>query len=256
MRASAPFAARRKAPFIKWPKLQATPPAGLFDHLAPRYDLINLIISGGFVMYWDHKLKQALTQGAGGQLRGAGLDLACGTLRFMRGLTRLAPQARLLGVDLSRPMLRAGLKRFAAPASGPGDMPAMQATATALPLPDNSLDFVVSQFAWRNLPARPQVLAEILRVLKPGGRLAVMDFGSGKQRIWGGTYNFYLRRVLPWLGGALSSQQGDYAYLAQSILDFPLPESICAEMRAAGLTRVSCRALTSGIVIIYEGYKG
>ena len=113
MRASAPFATRWKARFTKWPNLpalQPSPPPGLFDSIAPRYDLVNLVLSGGVVLYWDYKFKRALAKS--NALHGTALDLGCGTLPLRRGLARLAPKLRMLGLDLSWPMLKTGLARL------------------------------------------------------------------------------------------------------------------------------------------------
>ncbi len=229
--------------------------SALFDDIAPGYDLVNLVLSGGVVAYWDYKFRRALL--LPGEKRAAPaplvLDLGCGTLRLARGLLRVAPNLRLLGLDLSRPMLERGLARL--PAALSRRILPVQGAAESLPLPDNCLDAAVSQFVWRNLSARPQALAEIMRALKPGGRLLVMEFGSGQRRVWGGLYNFYLRKILPRLGGLLSGRRGAYAYLAQSIQGFPLPETITGEMRAAGFAQVTCAPLTSGIVFVYTARK-
>lgn len=263
---------RRKMPFIKSPESPAPPaaatppswPSGLFDNIAPRYDLVNLVISGGFVVYWDYRLRRALLNTGGkaaskaGPGPGAALDLGCGTLRLARGLMRrglmaCAPQARLVGLDLSPAMLAAGRSRLT-PATRQRIL-AVRGEAQALPFADSSFEVVVSQFLWRNLSARPPVLAEIMRVLKPGGYLLVMEFGSGQRRIWGGLYNFYLTRLLPRLARLLSPQQEGYDYLVRSILAFPPSEAIAAEMRAAGFAQVEFTPLTSGIIFLHSARK-
>lgn len=230
-------------------------PNSLFDDIAPGYDLANLVLSGGVVAYWDYKFRRALLLSVKEKPSAAPLvlDLGCGTLRLARGLLRSKSNLRLLALDLSRPMLTTGLARRL-PSASRRILP-VQGAAESLPLPDNSLDMVVSQFVWRNLNSRPRALAEILRVLKPGGSLLVMEFGSGQRRIWGGLYNFYLSKILPRLGGLLSGRPGAYAYLAQSILEFPLPEAIAEEMRTVGFTQVACAPLTSGILFVHTARK-
>jgi Methylase involved in ubiquinone/menaquinone biosynthesis len=160
----------------------------------------------------------------------------------------------LLGLDPSRAMLARGLSRFSPPARR--RLLAVQGEAAALPFPDSSLDCVISQFVWRNLPSRPQALTEIRRVLKPGGQLLILEFGCGRKRIWGGLYNFYLCQILPRLAALLSPRKNAYDYLVKSILAFPPPEAITEELRAAGFTSASHHPLSSGIVSLYAASGG
>ena len=246
---------RRKAPFIKSPDLQ-TPlfsSPELFNNIAPRYDLLNLVLSGGFVLLWDRALRRAVYQTGIQDRPAVFLDLGCGTLRFMRGLLRQMPGLRAVGLDPSRTMLEHGLARL--PLNLSRRVLLVRGVAESLPLPKGGLDMAVSQFAWRNASSRAQALAEIKRVLKPGGRLFIMEFGSGRERVWGGLYNFYLCKILPGLGGVLSGRKGEYAYLTQSILDFPPSEAIAEEIRAAGFIDVARTRLTSGIVHLYSARK-
>ena len=257
MRASAPSATRRRAPFIKSPDLHAPSPLppGLFNNIAPRYDLVNLGLSGGFVLLWDRALRQAVARAGAENRDGTSLllDLGCGTLRFTRGLLRQLPGLHAVVVDPSPPMLKQGLARL--PLAARKQILLVQGLAESLPLADNSLNMAVSQFVWRNVNSRTQALTEIRRALKPGGYVFILEFGSGKERIWGGLYNFYLRNILPRLADVLSGRPGEYAYLAQSILGFPPPQDIAGEIRAAGFIDVTWARLTSGIVHLYTGRK-
>ena len=229
-------------------------PSNLFNNIAPRYDLINLVLSGGVVVYWDSRFKRAAARACAQMPAPVVLDLGCGTLRLARGLTRHVPGVRLFGLDLSRGMLDCGLSRLSPAARR--RLLAVQGEAAALPFPDSSLDCVVSQFVWRNLPSRPEALAEIRRVLKPGGQLLIMEFACGLIPVWGGLYNFYLRRILPRLAALLSPRKKAYDYLVQSILAFPQPETIAEEIRAAGLTNVFQLPLSSGIVFLHAASRG
>ena len=226
-----------------------SPPPNLFDNIAPRYDLINLVLSGGVVVYWDARFKRAVAQVCAQTPAPVILDLGCGTLRLARGLPRHVHGLRLFGLDLSQAMLARGFSRLNPAAHR--RLLAVQGEAAALPFPDNSLDCVISQFVWRNLSSRSQALAEIRRVLKPGGKLLILEFGCGQKRIWGGLYNFYLRRMLPRLAALLSPRKNAYDYLVQSILAFPPPEAIVEELCAAGFTDISHHPLTSGVVSLY-----
>jgi len=108
-------------------------------------------------------------------------------------------------------------------------------------------------FGIRTIRPRPAAFAELVRVIRPGGRLVVMEFGTGKRRLWGGAYNFYLRRILPNIGKIISGDDEAYRYLAETIREFPDEEKLAAEMRQAGFGDVTYRAMTGGIVFLHAG---
>ena len=129
------------------------------------------------------------------------------------------------------------------------------ADAKRLPLSAASVDCITIAFGIRNIIPREAAWAEMLRVLRPGGRACILEFGSGQERIWGGLYNFYLNRVLPQIGRVFSRDAGAYGYLADTICAFPSARALEDEMRAAGFARAWHRKLTSGIVCLHVGEK-
>ena len=118
---------------------------------------------------------------------------------------------------------------------------------------DASLDLVTAAFGFRNLANYHDGLAEIRRVLRPGGMAAILEFSHPPNRAFGALYDFYSRRVLPRIGGALSGSRDAYAYLPESVRKFPPPEELAAMMRASGFARVAWERMTGGIVTLHTG---
>lgn len=223
--------------------------ASMFGRIAGWYDFLNHFLSLGLDVYWRHRLVRLVRVGSTGRV----LDLAAGTLDVARKVRRQHPEAAVLGLDLTLPMLRQGqakLTRWGEQAIFPvgGD-------ATALPLAPASVDCVTLAFGIRNIPARGLAYAEIFRVLAPGGRLCILEFGSAQNRIWKGLYNFYLHTVLPLAGRCISKDPEAYAYLARTIQDFPPARLLAGELAAAGFDSVGYIPLQSGIVYLHIAEK-
>jgi demethylmenaquinone methyltransferase/2-methoxy-6-polyprenyl-1,4-benzoquinol methylase len=197
--------------------------SGLFDNIARWYDFLNHFLSAGQDVYWRRRLVRYLRPGRTRTV----LDLAAGTLDVSREIRRQHPELRVLSLDFSRPMLCRGKAKIA---GEPSILP-VQADGRALPL------------------------REILRVLAPGGRLCILEFGTGKARIWRGLYNFYLGTVLPRIGRFFSKNPEAYQYLADTILAFPDSRALAAELAEAGFNEVGCQPLCSGIVYIHVARK-
>ena len=225
----------------------------MFDNIAPRYELLNLLLSGGLVVYWDYKFRKELLKNFAPGQRGIALEIGCGAMPLRRALARSAPDLRVLGVDLSRGMLQTGRAKLPPPVARRTLF--AFASGLELPLAESSIDLVICQFVLRNISKRREALKEALRVLKPGGELFVLEFGCGRRRIWGGLYNFYLNRLLPEIAGLFSKHKDAYRYLVQSILDFPMPEALSAELREIGFSAVSQTPLTSGVIFMHKGRK-
>lgn len=221
--------------------------SGLFDNIATWYDFLNHFLSLGQDIYWRSRLVRTVRPGA----TGAVLDLAAGTLDVSREILRQHPDLKVLSMDFSRPMLVRGQKKVAKlPAIFP-----VQADGRLLPLPNGCVDAVTIAFGIRNILPRTDAYGEILRVLAPGGRLCILEFGTGQARIWQGAYNFYLGTVLPRIGRFFSKNPEAYQYLADTILAFPNASVLAGELRDAGFDQVGYQALSSGIVYIHVARK-
>ena len=221
--------------------------SGLFDNIAGWYDFLNHFLSAGQDIYWRRRLVRYLRAGSTGSV----LDLAAGTLDVSREIRRQHPELRVLSLDFSRPMLCRGKSKIA---GDPSILP-VQADGRALPLPDGCVDTVTIAFGIRNILPRTDAYREIFRVLAPGGRLCILEFGTGKARIWRGLYNFYLGTVLPHIGRFFSKNPEAYQYLADTILAFPDARALAEELANAGFDRVGSQPLCSGIVYIHVADK-
>lgn len=223
--------------------------ASMFERIVPWYDVLNTVLSGGLDRVWRKRLARETRMGS----TGIALDLAAGTLDVSLALHRQHPQAHIVSMDFCPPMLTRGTKKLH------GDkahviMP-VAADAKLLPLPDASVDCITMAFGIRNIIPREDAFAEMARVLVPGGRACILEFGSGRQKVWKGLYNFYLDTLLPRLGRCISGDSGAYAYLAETIRNFPTAQALEEEMRAAGFACAWHIPLTSGIVCIHVGEK-
>jgi demethylmenaquinone methyltransferase/2-methoxy-6-polyprenyl-1,4-benzoquinol methylase len=223
----------------------------LFGRIAGRYDLANRLLSGGRDVGWRRELVAAVCRRAPAEV----LDLATGSGDVAFALSRgLGPSARILGVDFCEPMLVVAERKKAA-ARGFSNVRFKSGDALALPLPDESFDAATIAFGLRNLADRARGLAEIRRVLRPGGRLFVLEFSQPRRGLRP-FYLFYLRRLLPVLAGLVTGDRPAYVYLNKSIEAFPGREALRAEIAAAGFSDVTARPFTLGIVALHEGTKG
>jgi len=219
----------------------------LFDRVAPRYDLLNHLFSFRRDLFWREAAARLLRPPVQGPL----LDLACGTLDLSLALARRHPGRPVVGVDFSPGMLRLGRPKLGRPegrrivlASGDG---------FHLPLADRTFAGAAIAFGIRNMPDRPAALAELNRVLKPGGRLAVLELGLPRglfRRIYSG----YLLRLMPALARLFSADLEAYHYLGRSILDFPPPEVFLGLLAEAGF-QAKALPLSRGIVWLFLATK-
>lgn len=223
--------------------------ARMFDQIAGRYDLLNRLLSGGRDRVWRARAVESL------RLRGGEtvLDLCTGTADLLLALAPpRGPAARAVGVDFSAEMLRLGRAKLRrAPAHGAIDL--LRGDAEHIPLGDRSVDGVTIGFGIRNVRDRAAALAEARRVLRPGGRLAILEFGEPRAALLRAAYGWYFRRLLPLVGRLVSRHPGAYAYLPASVRAFPAPDAFCALVEQAGFSGVRCERLTLGIVCLYSG---
>ncbi len=222
--------------------------AGLFNNIARRYDFLNHFLSAGLDIYWRQRLARLLPV----QQSPLYIDVAAGTMDVTLALQKQLPEQepRIFACDFSWNMLRLGKKKNTF-----SNLVPVLADGTNLPFPDNCADVLTIAFGLRNIPKREQFYAESLRVLKPGGKLYILEFGGASKAIWKGLYNFYLRRILPAIGQLFSRDPGAYHYLADTVRAFPLAKELAAEIHVAGFEEVGCFPLTGGIVWIHTACK-
>ncbi len=223
----------------------------MFGRIAHRYDLANRVLSCGIDIYWRIRLVSAVRDTHPKDV----LDLATGSGDVAFALARgLSPGVCILGVDFCAPMLvEAEAKRALIKGSG-ARVEFKQGDALALPLPDGGFDAVTIAFGLRNMADRPKCLSEIRRVLRPGGRLFVLEF-SQPWRPVRPFYSFHLRHVVPRLAGLLTGDRGAYEYLGDSIGGFPGRAGLSAEILGAGFASVTSFGMTMGIVALHEAQR-
>jgi demethylmenaquinone methyltransferase/2-methoxy-6-polyprenyl-1,4-benzoquinol methylase len=225
--------------------------ASMFGRIARFYDFLNHALSLGLDIVWRRRLVAGI--GLERDRAGVVLDLAAGTLDVSLEIARRHPRAMVVAADFTLPMLVRGQGKIA-PVDAGRIFP-VQADGLALPLPDASMDAAAIAFGIRNIRPRQAAYAEMLRVLRPGARFCILEFGTGRRRIWGGAYNFYLTKVLPGFGRLVSGDDAAYRYLADTIRAFPDEESLAGELTRAGFVDVSHTALASGIVFVHTAVK-
>ncbi len=222
----------------------------VFDRIAPTYDVLNRWLSFRRDVAWRKVLVDAIPQGQPVEL----LDLATGTgdVLVMAG-KRCRNLARALGVDMSRGMLDCARGKLTdAEADGPFEL--QQGDATDLALEDASFDAVTIAFGIRNVTDTPRALAEMHRVLKPGGKVLVLEFSLPSNACVRGLYLLFFRHILPRVGGWVSGDRGAYRYLNQTVETYPYGEAFTSLMADAGFTRCESRPLTLGIATLYTGW--
>jgi demethylmenaquinone methyltransferase / 2-methoxy-6-polyprenyl-1,4-benzoquinol methylase len=204
----------------------------MFAAVAPRYDLLNHVLSLGIDIAWRRATVQALAPALGPGSCVA--DLCCGTGDLSLCLGRQSA-GLVAGVDFCHPML--ALARQKASALG-RPIYFLEANALCLPFPDQSLDAVTTAFGFRNLANYDRGITEMWRVLKSGGRLAILEFSRVRWPVFGPVFRFYFRRVLPRVGTWISGVAGPYEYLPNSVAAFPDQDDLAGKLRAAGFQNV------------------
>jgi demethylmenaquinone methyltransferase / 2-methoxy-6-polyprenyl-1,4-benzoquinol methylase len=221
----------------------------IFSDIAPRYDLLNHLLSFNIDRAWRRRALAAL--GWQRHPNGRYLDLCAGTMDVAAALTRTPGFAgSIVAADFAEPMLRAGRTKVPSSTVAP-----VVADALDLPLADASVDGAIVAFGIRNVASLDAGLAEALRVLVPGGRLVILEFSTPPSPVVRAAYHMYFHHVLPTLGAAVSGHGTAYRYLPRSVANFPSGDRLAAAMRAVGFSDVSWAPLTMGVAALHVGER-
>ncbi|MDR2214691.1 MAG: bifunctional demethylmenaquinone methyltransferase/2-methoxy-6-polyprenyl-1,4-benzoquinol methylase UbiE [Nevskiaceae bacterium] len=224
---------------------------GVFDSVASRYDLMNDLMSGGAHRLWK-RFTLSCTNLRPGQ---RALDVAGGTGDLTLGMARqVGPSGLVLLTDINAAMLAQGRDRVI-DAGCVTNVRTAQANAEHLPFRDDQFHCVTIGFGLRNVTDKPAALAEMRRVLKPGGQLIVLEFSQLAIPALRPLYDLYSFEVLPRLGQVVAGDAASYRYLAESIRKHPDQETLLTMMREAGLSACSYQNLSGGVVAVHRGYK-
>ena len=222
----------------------------MFASIAHRYDLLNHLLSFGTDYYWRWMAAREL-QGVLARPGCRLLDLCAGTGDLALVLKRRT-QGGVVAADFCHPMLEIAREKFNRKRL---QIPSIEADALALPFASESFDLVTLAFGFRNLVHHESALAEILRVLKPGGEVAILEFSQVRGALFGPLFRIYFRSLLPKFGSLISGVRGPYQYLPDSVSQFSDQESLSRTLRECGFVSVAHRNLTGGVVALHRGKR-
>jgi len=222
----------------------------MFGTIAARYDLLNHLLSGNVDKRWRRLVAKTLLATLSDRDARV-LDVACGTGDLALTLLETG-EARIVGIDFCRPMLTIAASKAANTNSR---LPFIEGDALQLPFADRSFEAATIAFGLRNLASVEAGLRELLRVVKPGGRVAVLEFSRPKTAVMRGLFGVYFTKILPIFGGWLSGSKSAYQYLPDSVSRFPDQGELASLMKEAGFEAVSFRNLTGGIAALHIGER-
>ena len=223
---------------------------GVFSRVASKYDVMNDVMSMGIHRLWKDAMMDWLAPRPGQRL----LDVAGGTGDVAFRFLKRAPGASAVVCDMTEPMLAEGRKRAEAESLA-ASLGWVVGDAMALPFPDNSFDVYTISFGIRNVTRIPDALREAYRVLRPGGRLMVLEFSQIPNDLMQKVYDLYSFNIIPVMGQVIAGDRDSYQYLVESIRKFPDQETFAAMIRAAGFGQVKYRNLSMGIAALHSGWK-
>lgn len=222
---------------------------GIFNDIAPKYDLLNHLLSLNIDKGWRRKAMRCVEEDGKGHL----LDVACGTGDFSIAACR-AGVRQVTGIDISANMVNIGRKKVAE--AGLADQIDLRSgDSEAMEFGDNTFDTVTVAFGVRNFEHLEQGLREMYRVLRPGGKVIILEFSMPEHFPMKQLYKFYFRRVLPVVGGWVSGNRGAYTYLPESVMKFPQGRAFLDIMVRCGFQGAARHKLTFGIASLYTGKK-
>ncbi len=221
----------------------------LFDSIAYRYDLLNHLLSGGIDFYWRRAAIETLASRKPKHI----LDVATGTGDFAIAALRLNP-TEVIGVDISMPMLEVGRRKLSA-RKLESTIRLEAGEAEHLQFPDHRFDAAIVAFGVRNFENLEAGLTEMRRVLKPGGKILVLEFSKPRLFFFKQFYFFYFRNILPLVGRMISKDNEAYRYLPDTVMKFPDGDDFVNIVKRAGFSSITQQPLTFGIATIYCGEK-
>ncbi len=222
----------------------------MFDGVAPRYDLLNHLLSANLDRSWRRRALARLERSG----RGRVLDLCGGTGDLSIELIRSQRAGRVVCCDFSHAMLRAAAPKFER-LELQERIVRVEADGLNLPFSEASFDAVTVAFGVRNLADMDRGFREMLRVLRPGGKLVVLEFSRPTAPLLSGLYRFYLGRVLPRIGDGVSGRTGPYGYLARTISEFPDAAELAGRIRESGFAACEWSTMTGGVVAAHTAVK-
>jgi demethylmenaquinone methyltransferase/2-methoxy-6-polyprenyl-1,4-benzoquinol methylase len=221
----------------------------MFDHISPRYDFLNRLLSFGIDRIWRKKVRKAVMAKGHTQI----LDVATGTADLAVELCKI-PASQIVGVDISAGMLEVGKQKIGSLKLNERIV-LQQADSEKLPFADGKFDAVTVAFGVRNFENLQNGITEMLRVIKPGGHLYVLEFSKPQNKFFSALYWFYFKAILPRLGGLLSRNSSAYSYLPRSVDAFPEGENFKRVLKDCGALNVIIKPLTFGISSLYQCEK-
>lgn len=223
---------------------------GVFSSVASKYDIMNDVMSGGVHRIWKDAMMDWLAPRGGQKL----LDVAGGTGDISFRFLKRAGYGHATVLDLTEPMLIEGRKRAEAEAME-GSLDWVVGDAMDLPFEDNTFDVYTISFGIRNVTRPQEALNEAYRVLRPGGRLMVLEFSQIPNDLMQKVYDLYSFNIIPRMGQAIANDRDSYQYLVESIRKFPDQETFLGMVRSAGFENAKYRNLSMGIACLHSGWK-
>ena len=216
----------------------------MFDRISPRYDLMNRLMTLGQDVHWRRLTVDKANLAPDARV----LDIACGTGDLAKAALKKQPR-QVVAADFSLQMLRQGQARF----NGESRIHFLGADGLSLPFRNNTFDAVLTGFSMRNVVDIDAFLREMARVVRPGGRVVILEITPLKKSLLRPLFQFYFTKIVPFIGGILAKDRQAYTYLPQSVEIFLKPEELAERMRAAGLAAVQYRLLSLGTVALHWG---
>jgi demethylmenaquinone methyltransferase/2-methoxy-6-polyprenyl-1,4-benzoquinol methylase len=226
--------------------LSAEENRAMFDRIARRYDLMNTILSLGHHARWRRRAVRRMKPRAGGQY----LDVGCGTADVAIEILRQCPDCQVVGIDPAERMLDIGRRKLAALGLS-GRVRLQTGDAVRLPIESDTFDAAIAAFCLRNVTDRAEALAEMGRVVRPGGPVAIIELTRPRKRLLRLGHRIYTRAFAPLLGAIVARDRGAYRYLVDSVMDFPAPDAVLEMMTRANLANCRETPMTGGAVTVF-----